>query len=589
MSVLSPWLRGGWLRTVDHALAQSLFRLRPDTTEAVLLGAALASRALSFGHSALPLAQARELLIEIAPEGDAPVLPSRAEWRDALLASPWVAASETSGIDTPLVLESERLYLRRYWQYEHGLAQALRARAAPGIEASAPAEAAWREARLVELFPQLAREPDDAQAAAARRLLTTRLLLLTGGPGTGKTHSIAQALRLRCEHAQRAGAPPPRIALSAPTGKAAARLAEAVRTAWQGTRALSPAPRIESGTLHRLLGGRSDGRGFRHHASQPLPHDIVVVDEASMVDLALMYKLVDAVAPSASLLLVGDRDQLPAVDTGEVLAALCDSADAGGVLTAHRVALQRSWRQDATLDLTPLAEAVRTGETERALDGLAEARYRGVHWVAPRERTLSATVLEQALPAYRAVRQAVDPASALAAAREFRVLTALREGSSGSLALNALMAQALQAQLPRAERRSERHFHGALLIVTENSVRHGLYNGDVGLVWREADGALRVWFETETGLRAWSPAALPAHESAFALTVHKSQGSEFDRCLLVLPPAASGASRALTRELLYTGLTRGRRGLTLWADAEALRAAIARRAQRWSGLAERLR
>jgi exodeoxyribonuclease V alpha subunit len=208
--------------------------------------------------------------------------------------------------------------------------------------------------------------------------------------------------------------------------------------------------------------------------------------------------------------------------------------------------------------------------------------YRGVHWHAGRDAALAAFVLEHSLPHYRAIAEAPDIATALSMLRRHRVLTAVREGEAGSRTLNARIALALQ----KAGAREDAFFHGRLVMIRENSYRHGLYNGDVGLVRIEADGNARVWFDTDAGPRAWLPAALPAHESAFALTVHKSQGSEFDDVLLVLPDKSV---RVASRELVYTGITRARRALTLWANDTVLSEAIARRAQRWSGLADRLR
>ena len=604
MSLVDALAREAWLRAVDHELACAMRRLRPDTHELVLAAAALASHALALGHSGLPLERLSALFAEIAPERGAPELPAPEAWRNALRTSSWVDDKArtpdlfTTAVQTPLVLDGDLVHLRRYHDYETRLARALQDRARPDQDAAAAASPNDEEPlqrRLRELFPASAEDPLDAQAAAARAFRDARLLLLTGGPGTGKTTTVARALVLRIERAIARGLPPPRVALAAPTGKAAARLAEAVRESIESLRerglvdtVVAAAVPMEAATLHRLLGWRSDSTRFRHDARQPLPFDVVVVDEASMVDLPLMCKLVEAVAPEAALLLVGDRDQLPSVETGDVLASLCDAAESGGPLARHRVALTRHWRQREDVDVARLADWVREGEVGAALAALREGALRGIEWRAARERSPWAAVELLALPHYRAIARADSPREALHIARRMRVLTAVREGAAGSVPLNAQMAAALHAP----GQSDQRFFHGALVIVTENSYRHGLFNGDIGVVWREPDsGALRVWFERDdddgAGVRAWLPASLPAHEPAFALTVHKSQGSEFDSVLLALP--AGGNHRALSRELLYTGLTRCRQALTLWADEEALRAAIARPAQRWSGLAARLR
>jgi exodeoxyribonuclease V alpha subunit len=585
MSTLDRWLHEGWLRPVDHALADTLRRLRPDTREPVLLAAALASHALAFGHGQLPLARAAELLLEIDADRPPPVMPELESWGEALASSPWVLSpAQAMDENAPLVFENGQLYLRRYWCYEQSLADALRARcrAAPALLV----DPAWRAQRLAELFPLLASDPADAQAQAAGALLDTRLLLLTGGPGTGKTTTVTRALVLAVEAALRAGQPPPRIALAAPTGKAAARLAESLReniAMLRASGAVSDAVAAclptQASTLHRLLGWRPGGNGFAHGVDHPLRADWVVVDEASMVDLPLMAKLLAAVPPDAGLLLVGDPDQLPSVETGDVLAALCDDAS-----VLPRVHLRRVHRQDAGLGVGALAQGIRDGHTEAVLSSLQSGAAAGVQWLAGTDRGLPAAALAAALPAYRALQQADSPADALGRAKDFRLLTALRDGASGSVELNARMADALR---PVGER-DQRLFPGALLMITSNSPRHGLFNGDIGVAWPDEQGQLRVWFDAgdSDGPRAWLPAALPAHEFAFALTVHKSQGSEFGEVFLALPERGA---RVLSRELLYTGLTRCRRGVTLWASEAALREGIGRGAQRWSGLALRLR
>ena len=292
-----------------------------------------------------------------------------------------------------------------------------------------------------------------------------------------------------------------------------------------------------------------------------------------MIDLPMMARLLDAVPAHARLLLVGDPDQLPSVDTGDVLAALAASP-------LPQVRLTRVHRQRAGVAIGALAARIRDGDADGAIAGLASDAFAGVDWRANDERRLVADVLAHALPAYRAVRDAASPEAALAAARTFRVLTALREGPSGSIGLNAHIAAALQPAGAGAHA-----FHGLLLMVTANSVRHGLFNGDIGVVRVEADGEPRVWFDGVDGVRAWPPSELPAHEPAYALTVHKAQGSEFGRVMLVLPDSGS---RVLSRELLYTGLTRARDHVALWGREPVLREAIARRAERWSGLASKL-
>jgi exodeoxyribonuclease V alpha subunit len=540
MSLLAALWQGGWLRAVDHALALSLRHAREETPDWVQAGAALASRALAHGHSRLPLARLSELFAEIDPEREPPDLPPLPEWLQLLRASPWVAAS----VDAPervLILEGEALSLRRYADYETRLASALR-----------------------ERLP--------------------RLQLVTGGPGTGKTTRVAQQL---VQFARSwTGAHGPRIALAAPTGKAASRLAESVRESLAAQveaggldDALASSLPSEASTLHRLLGWQRDG--FRHGRDNPLALDLVVVDEASMIDLALMCRLVEAVPTTATLVIVGDPDQLPSVDTGDVLAALCEASELeGSALKSRRTHLSHPHRQDAGLEVSKLAGLVRDGDAGGVLAGLDAGAFPGVQWRQGNEHALHEAVRALAQPAYQALAEAADVESALRAARGFRVLCALREGPAGAQTLNALIGAALDPL-----HGGDSWFRGRLVLVTENSYRQQLFNGDIGIAWPDEDGETRVWFDADGGPRPWLPAALPAHEPAFALTVHKAQGSEFERVLLALP---EHDARVLTRELLYTGLTRCRREVLLWGSEDVLRAAVARRAQRWSGLAARL-
>ena len=617
MSALERWLQGGWLRPLDLALAQSLQRLRPETPEPVLLAAALCCRAVALGHSELPLASAPELLAEIAPELAPPPLPELTSWLALLRESPWVASLDDDAhepadtLGTVLVLQRDALALRRYWDYETRLATALRTRAAATLPE--PTDAAAARTHLHALFPALSSGRLDAQALAAALCLRQRLVLLTGGPGTGKTSTVARALTLLAAQWQAPASL--RIALAAPTGKAAARLSEALRDNLQALveagsvdPATAAALNQPATTVHRLLGWQAGRVNFAHHRDNPLPADVVVIDEASMVDLPLMTKLVEAVPAHAHLLLIGDRDQLASVETGDVLAAMCDAAGDGeqfpaevaaalgallGVavpvraapaapLAACRVQLRRSYRQHAALQLAPLAQAVRDGDGARVLAALAAHEYAGVDWHDAGDHGLNVRASELALPHLRALAAADDPAQALRLARRFRVLTAVRDGPAGSTTLDAHLASALVEPGGRAELA----FHGRLLMITRNSYRHGLFNGDIGVCWREPDGSLRVWFETADGnLRTFLPSALPSHESAFALTVHKAQGSEFDDVLLALP---EHGARVIARELIYTGLTRARARVIVWATAKVLAEGIARRSQRRSGLAARL-
>lgn len=656
MSLLRELTRLGALRALDDALANTLRRLDPATPDAVLAAAALASLAVAQGHAGFDPARPR-----LVVDADLP-WPDADDWARQLAASPLVAtpdAPDAPAATAPLVWErlgdgQRLLYLRRYREYERRLAQRLRAIAAAPVPAN---DVELLAPLFVRLFPDAA--AGDAQARAAALALRRALLLVTGGPGTGKTTTIARLLALRVAQAVHAGHAPPRIALAAPTGRAADRMAESLRAAVQrmatlgvDAAVLAALPATAS-TLHRLLGVLPDRPDFRHHAGHPLPFDIVVVDEASMVDLPLMCKLAEAVPDGAQLILLGDPDQLPSVEAGDVLAGILRATGNGAALRAddaaalapllggvqpftldnalarqphggdaaaprpdrgdalarhspergddepaadaapqaappatpalhgHRVHLTRGWRQSDTLALAPLADAVRRGDAVGTLALLRGGGLANVHFHENADDPLAAPGVDL-LAHFRALAAATNPADALARAPRLRLLTALRDGPQGARGLNAR----IEAQLSGHRIGSPpAWFPGRLLLITENSNRHHLFNGDVGVCLPDADGTPLAWFPGADGPRAFHPAALPAHESAFAMTVHKAQGSEFDTVWLQLPRRDA---RVLSRELLYTGLTRARTALHLAGSTEVIAAALARHAGRVSGLGGRL-
>lgn len=602
----------GALRDIDLAFA-ALLRDRLRAPATVALAGALAMRAVALGHSSFALTDAHRLLEALSTSAQ---LPDAEDWAAALAASACVAhAGDASDTGALLAFAHGRIALRRYARYEQSLAESLHRRAGILSDIDDPAAVSAALRRLFARDGASTTHDDiDRQALAAAMALRRRLLLVTGGPGTGKTTTVARLLALQLVAARLRNAPPLRIALAAPTGRAAARLGEAIDGVVRADLAagrldadVADAIPRQARTLHRLLGTQAGRVSFRHDAAHPLPYDIVVIDEASMVDLPLMAKLVAAVPEHATLVLLGDPDQLPAVEAGDVLGGLCaacgdglalpaqDAAFAGAVLgvsvpsraglsgiepaplAGARVHLLRGWRQADAVALQALAEAMQQGDRDSVF-----ARLRGddpsLAWRHGDAGALAEAMRLEALPAYAAVRDADDPQQALSRAPALRVLTALRRGPFGAEHWNAWCAAELGARTP--------YFHGRLLMIAANSERHGLYNGDLGVVWRDAQGDTAVWFDTAQGLHAWRPAQLPAHASAYVTTVHKAQGSEFDSVFLILPDADA---RVLSRELLYTALTRARRRVRLWAMPEALDRALERRTWRDSGLYARLR
>jgi exodeoxyribonuclease V alpha subunit len=581
----------GHLTALDLQFARFLARAAGDASPELLLGACLASRHTGAGHVCVDLraVAGRPVVEDVA---DSPIAPALDRWMAILRDSPVVA---TPGTRRPLVLDGAgRLYLHRYWAYEDRLARQLLARAAATVD---DVDERRLTADLARLFPA---SGVDWQRIAAATAVLRRLCVVSGGPGTGKTTTVVRILALL-----RAQRPEARIALAAPTGKAAARLQDAIRLT-AASLAIADLP-AEASTVHRLLGSRPDGT-FRHDARTPLPFDVVVVDEASMVDLALMAKLVDALPPSARLVLLGDRDQLASVEAGAVLGDVCGDAPGFSEAFGRRVAavtgapvpagagaatsplrdvvvlLRESHRFSAESAIGRVAAAINRGDGADALAllqrGADDVGWRTLASPAELDAALDETVVAELDAVCTLVAHGGSPAAVLEALGRFRILCAHRTGPAGVDATNRLVEQHLAATgrlTPRAT-----WYPGRPVMITRNDYAQSLWNGDVGVTLPDRGGTLRVWFE---GDRTVSPARLPAHETVWAMTVHKSQGSEFDRVVLVLPPRAS---RVTTRELLYTGLTRARRHVAVWGTDAVFTTAVATRLERASGLRDAL-
>lgn len=550
----------GVLTAADVHVARRLGHMVGESDEEVLLAVALTVRAVRHGSVCLDLAT----VPEVAP--DLP-WPDRPRWVTAVRRSPLVEARV-------LHWEYDRLYLDRYHRQEAEVCADLRRR----LDRPAPAVAAGvLDAGLQRVFG----DPGFAeQREASRRGAQQWTTVLTGGPGTGKTTTVAGLLALLAEQAEHAG-DELRVALTAPTGKAAARLQEAVAEA---TRKLPEADRarlgvLQASTLHRLLGSRRDnGTRFRHHRANRLPHDVVVVDETSMVSLTMMARLVEAVRPDARLVLVGDAEQLASVDAGAVLADLV--AGFGEDTDGPVVRLRTTHRFGA--EIGALAAALRNGSA----DDVVEALRAGSDQVEFVETGEPAAVLRAPLlRAARAVREAAEQGcaeDAIHALERHRLLCAHREGPHGVRHWNRQVEHWLAEAT--GDPLYDEMYVGRPVLVTANDYGLGLYNGDTGVVVREADGRA-AYIDGANGLMRFATSRLDDVETMFATTIHKSQGSQADEVTVLLPPADS---RLLTRELFYTAVTRAKHTVRVVGSEASVRAAVERRAQRASGLRQRL-
>lgn len=590
----------------DLRFAATLQTFAEESLPEVLVAAALTSAATGEGRVCVALEEFAGQQWPVAPRPDGEPAepwqaPSLEHWIAALRESALVGGP---GTFRPLILDGQgRLYLQRYWRYEQQLALRLHAMAlAPAAPVTTGAIASSLEA-IVGRGMRLA----NGQRAAVATALLRQLTVIAGGAGTGKTTIVACILRLLAEHRTTPGF---RVRLAAPTGKAANRLAEQLHRA---RTTIDPDDRIEEildqepATLHRLLGGAPDGVHFRHDGQNPLPLDVLVVDESSMVDAALMAKVVEALPVRSHLILVGDPEQLPPVEVGSVFGELVgDGANfsASGAATLSAAAgfevlpggsapvrdciilLDESFRFSTESGIAALAAALRAGDVKKTFTVL-EHSYPDIERIG-QENLVDASALERIRRGYQpfldALLSGAGPLEVLRGASEFRVLAVRREGAHGVLALNRLIENDLRTHggLPVAGP----WYPGRLVMVTRNNRTLRLFNGDVGVALPDAAGDLKVFFDTGGSVRQVAPGRLSHVETVFAMTVHKSQGSEYRETCLVLPETPS---RLLTRELLYTAVTRAREHLILVGKGERFAEGLARRLPRSSVLAEVLR
>lgn len=639
-------------RAIDHTLARWVLA---RTGSAVLAAAArAASMAEGNGHSCARLS---DVHLDTDFDSDALAILRKHQW-----------VSDGSYF-APFVLDAEnRFYLWRNWQHEARLAEAILRRSR---HRTMPVDDDMLAADLQALFAGMPPEYTLWQRAAVAMVPGSRLFVLTGGPGTGKTTTVVRMLLMLLRHAQACGLPAnPSMALAAPTGKAAQRLVQAIaKGKAELQRSLATAlprdvddaeladvrldadgggdlsrdeaakssrlkslpqqrdwldllphiPHDDARTLHRLLGYQPRDNSFSRGLGNPLAEDIIVVDEASMVDLAMMRQLFEAIRPDAVLILLGDPGQLASVDAGSVLADIVagtpqnrlppsmhrllatprdedenipqDLANlsplAGQVLT-----LTHSWRAGSGLQQS--IDAMRNTPDPAWLEALlAQRRNSDLHLKQCNDSRALQSCIDDWIERHEALLRAlltssIEPPAALRELGRMQILSALREGVFGALGINLRFAQRLASRFGIDGKQT--WYHGRPVIITRNDYARGLFNGDIGIALN-GPGGLRVWFEAserdgQQGLRSFSPRALPMHETAWAITIHRSQGSEYRDVAVVLPPDKD--NRILSRELIYTAVSRAREYVELWSNDDSLRAGMNQPLRRHGGLSEKL-
>jgi exodeoxyribonuclease V alpha subunit len=589
VAVLKPYVAAGVFESSDVQLAAAVARL-VDVEPAVVLAVAVAARGPRLGHVCIDLDDIEHLLIDVPDEAHDLAWPPTGEWARALASSEAVAAPSEAANEPlrPLVFDGRRLYLQRFWSYEVSVAQNLAERAEVGpIELTAlPADAL--EGYLDAAFGPEGEAGSDRQRQAVRVALGQRVSIIAGGPGTGKTHTIARLLAVAQAVAIEAGQRLD-VALAAPTGKAAARMTESVHqhlAASPEIAAVAPPPAT---TLHRLLGWLP-GTQFRHNRDNPLPHDLVIVDETSMVSLQLMARLLTALKPTAQLVLVGDPSQLTSVEAGSVLEdvvgpALIDARPhaAGAPLVGHITVLTTMHRFSEDSSISTLAEAVRVGDADAAM-AVLETSGGVVTWLQPGRDNLDELRRDVVDVAAEVVTAAMagEAFEGIAAATRLKVLAATRQGELGLYDWNDRIEAAVAGRFTQLDRLTPWYIGRPIIVTANDDVNH-VVNGDTGLVI-DRDGPL-VAVHAGEGLRYLAPSRLDRVDTWWAMTIHKSQGSEFSHAVVSLPPRPSPI---LSRQLLYTAVTRAKDRLTLVATEAALRAAIDHPVARASGLRERL-
>jgi len=598
------------LSLLDIHFASFIARLAGKNISAISLAAALVSSYTRQGHVCLDLSiiEGKELLK--GEKGVDPVVcPKLNNWCKQLRETNVVG---NPGEYKPLILDDHsRLYLFRYWQYQEKLADSIWRHI---HEAGVDSNIRHLKEELGQLFPFNHTEEINWQSIAAFTALTKQFCVISGGPGTGKTSIIATILALLLKQAKPERL---RIALAAPTGKAAAKLQESIRNMKANLvcpNSIKDEIPEEASTIHRMLGSIPGSPYFHYNSNNTLPVDVVVVDEASMVDLALMSKLIQALPLQARIILLGDKDQLASVEAGAVLGDICDTGNehnfsssfckdckeiTGYTIHTQRqreyesgirdciIQLEKNFRFGSDSGIGALSHAINTGDGVRAIQYMKSGVYKDITWkTLTHPNDLPHLIKEIIIQEYGDYLRAKNPFEAFEVFERFRILCALREGPFGVAALNILSEQTLREEgLINPDRR---WYSGRPVLITKNDYTLRLFNGDMGILLPDygANNELRAFFPATDGtLKKFHPLRLPEHETVYAMTVHKSQGSEFDKVLLLLPDRESPV---LTRELVYTGITRAKKSVEIWGNENVFRTSVSRYIERTSGLRDAL-
>ena len=600
----------GMLSRIDVHFAGLMNKLADGGVPELFLAAALVSGSARDGNICLDLSTVAGQELLGKENGKDPVIcPEFDHWLTILEE---IRVVGKPGEYKPMILDDRgRLYLFRYWDYQEKLAGLIKKRVNEDVK---NINHTLLKEGLERLFPDDGTSDIDWQKVAAFTAVTKKICVISGGPGTGKTATVAKILALLLEQE---GSKRPRIALAAPTGKAAARLQEIiehVRGNLNCTDDIKKRIPVETSTIHRLLGTIRNSPYFRHNSKNMLSLDVVVVDEASMVDLPLMSKLVQALPLQSRLILLGDKDQLASVEAGAVLGDMCDTGKIHGfsnrfcndieIVAGYNihelsggddepglhdciVELRKSYRFGSESGISTVSSAVNEGADDRAAELLNEGKFEDISWAKlPAPDELPKALREMIVQGFKGYLKVHDPREIFRLFNDFRILCAVREGPYGIVRINRIAEQILREEnLIRPE---EKWYEGRLIMITRNDYDFHLFNGDVGVILTDPmmDNERRAFFMDADGkLRKFHPLRLPEHETVYAMTVHKSQGSEFSRIALILPDRHSPV---LTRELIYTGITRARENVTLYSTEEIFRIAVARRIERTSGLRDAL-